>query len=157
MRQKIRTWSRFLIVFSKWALWWAFFFTHSMDGWHTPAMGENRCLRQLHRWMVNWCLRPLRKWMVNQILEPLRRCMSNRVLKQLRWWKLDRVLERVVVDTACGNVGDCCSRGAVLCPLWSNSDKKCACVLVITNRIHITVGATRLWHAWVKLLTLCRK
>ena len=68
---------------SKWALWWAFFFTHSMDGWLMPAMRKKRCSRQLQRWMVNWCLRPLRNWIVNQILEPLRWSISNRVLKPL--------------------------------------------------------------------------
>ena len=32
--------TRFLFLFSKWDLWWAFFFPHSMDGWLTPAMGK---------------------------------------------------------------------------------------------------------------------
>ena len=115
----------FLLFFSKWAHWWAFFFTHSMNGWIMPTMRKKWCSRQLQTWMVNWCLRPLRKLMINRIIEPRRWCINNRILKPLRGWKLDRVLEQVAVNIACGNVLDCCqfpTKNELMCQeIWTGS------------------------------------
>ena len=64
-------------------------------------------------------------------------------------WQLWQEYYRLVVD--------CCRRGAVLHPLRSISDKKCALMSVNTNQIHITVWASCLWHEGANILALWRK